>query len=411
MIPLLPTDVSTMASETVLVGEMPCVTDDAFAFADIVDELAETDIDAEEAPVFAVVDDLRLEETTDEGKVQQSESDDLIIDDASAELPISKDAVVRHDAISIVAEHAQKQVPKDIGVSKQVVMPKTTVAQSIVEGCIPLTKSNDGAPDTQSIAVPKPSIEQEKQILIPMVPKPVARALGAERFVELVDSATGVAGQPMASRPDKKIEFAPNPDTIIRPFAHEPKPFLDTAPAISKTILPIASEVPKLEASIQVQDAESGAFWGPDKGVSQHIQPGSSLTPIANADTVRHVANQLSVAVTEHAGKPTEIALNPEELGRVRLSMSVVENAITLSISAERQETTDLMRRHIETLAQEFRDLGYSDVSFAFGQDTGPEQSANTDEDVEIDENAEAACAADSHTTQMILTRGLDIRL
>ena len=35
----------------------------------------------------------------------------------------------------------------------------------------------------------------------------------------------------------------------------------------------------------------------------------------------------------------------------------------------DRPETIDLMRRHIDQLAQDFRDLGFSDLSFSFGHD------------------------------------------
>ena len=38
-----------------------------------------------------------------------------------------------------------------------------------------------------------------------------------------------------------------------------------------------------------------------------------------------------------------------------------------MSLLAERAETTELLRRHIEILSQEFQALGYSDISFNFG--------------------------------------------
>ena len=82
--------------------------------------------------------------------------------------------------------------------------------------------------------------------------------------------------------------------------------------------------------------------------------------------------------MTGQAGRVTEIALNPEELGRVRLRMTSVDQSITLQILAERPETNDLLRRHIEVLAQEFRALGYDSISFSFG---GGKDAGNTDGD------------------------------
>ncbi len=85
-------------------------------------------------------------------------------------------------------------------------------------------------------------------------------------------------------------------------------------------------------------------------------------------ETARHVAAQLAVAISQGQGKPTEIALNPEELGRVRLSLSAADASITLTVIAERGDTVDLMRRHIDVLAQEFRSLGYENINFSFDQ-------------------------------------------
>jgi len=92
----------------------------------------------------------------------------------------------------------------------------------------------------------------------------------------------------------------------------------------------------------------------------------TSATPTAGAETVRHAAHQMAVAISARQGQTTEIALNPEELGRVRLTMSAVDTTITLTVIAERPETTDLMRRHIDALAQEFKAMGYDKISFSF---------------------------------------------
>lgn len=82
----------------------------------------------------------------------------------------------------------------------------------------------------------------------------------------------------------------------------------------------------------------------------------------------RMAAAQIASAVADARSRPVEIALHPEELGRVRIALSATETGMAVSISAERPETLDLMRRHIDQLAQEFRRLGYSDIGFDFGQ-------------------------------------------
>ncbi|MDO6591418.1 hypothetical protein DS901_09920 [Loktanella sp. D2R18] len=131
----------------------------------------------------------------------------------------------------------------------------------------------------------------------------------------------------------------------------------------------------------------------------------------AQVDTARHVASQIAVAVTERSGRPTEISLNPEELGRVRMTMSVIDTAITLTISAERQETADLLRKHIETLSQEFRELGYNDISFSFGQRENASQSHQSATEGAYDQADEADEVLIQQEIQIVSISGLDIKL
>ncbi|PWG17114.1 hypothetical protein DFK10_08725 [Salibaculum griseiflavum] len=82
--------------------------------------------------------------------------------------------------------------------------------------------------------------------------------------------------------------------------------------------------------------------------------------------TPAQIAHQIAVGVSVAQGGQTELRLNPEELGRVRLSLSGSEGGLVVAIAAERPETADLLRRHIDSLAREFEALGYADVDFRF---------------------------------------------
>jgi flagellar hook-length control protein FliK len=85
------------------------------------------------------------------------------------------------------------------------------------------------------------------------------------------------------------------------------------------------------------------------------------------AEPVRTVGHQLVEAVRQGANGTTDVALNPEELGRVRLSMTTQDGVLHVSVLAERPETHDLLRRNIGLLQSDFRALGYTDVAFDFG--------------------------------------------
>lgn len=92
----------------------------------------------------------------------------------------------------------------------------------------------------------------------------------------------------------------------------------------------------------------------------------ASLSPSRQPALARHVAAQIAAAAMAE-NRSVELRLNPEELGRVRLLLSSGESTIAVTIMAERGETLDLMRRHISQLEGEFRDIGYDNVTFAFG--------------------------------------------
>ena len=110
-------------------------------------------------------------------------------------------------------------------------------------------------------------------------------------------------------------------------------------------------------------------------------QISSQHNPLLAAPEIpRHVARQLADVARQMPERPVELTLNPAELGRVRLTFTLTDGGINVAVLAERGETMDLMRRHIETLAQEFRDLGYADVGFQFsqnGQGGADQDSAN----------------------------------
>ncbi|MDF1728843.1 MAG: flagellar hook-length control protein FliK [Sulfitobacter sp.] len=130
-------------------------------------------------------------------------------------------------------------------------------------------------------------------------------------------------------------------------------------------------------------------------------------------DLPTHVARQI-VEVAQHLpGRPVEISLSPEELGRVRLSVSPTEAGLTVHVAADRPETLDLMRRHIQTLAQEFGAIGYGDVAFSFSSGSNPTSSTAAQDDPEqaITDLPPDLPTIKKPTTQRTSAEGLDLRL
>lgn len=146
-----------------------------------------------------------------------------------------------------------------------------------------------------------------------------------------------------------------------------------------------------------------------DRAVGAASQTATGAPTTAGAEAGRQVAQQIAVAITNQHGRATEIALNPEELGRVRLRMTVHDTSIMLSVLAERPETIDLLRRHIDALAQEFRALGYDNITFSFGDDGPAQDDARDGPSHRPTESTELTDTPMKTATQPVT--GLDLRL
>ena len=147
-------------------------------------------------------------------------------------------------------------------------------------------------------------------------------------------------------------------------------------------------------------------------------QPRLEAMPAAaqRIDAGRPASVQIVAAAAHLGDRPVEITLSPEELGRVRLTLSgSTETGLTVHVQAERAETMDLLRRHANELAEQLMKLGYASVAFGFaGQD-------NRDPDDRHPGSPATAQAADprdtpappdqSATTASEGDTGLDLRL
>ncbi len=138
-------------------------------------------------------------------------------------------------------------------------------------------------------------------------------------------------------------------------------------------------------------------------------------TPAMQGDLPRGLGTHLAEAVSRFPDRPVELTLAPEELGRVRLTLSTTDAGLSMTILADRPETLDLLRRHIDQLAQDFRELGYADVAFSFGEKRGEAQDQTARQDQTDQARPDTAiAAAPSPTTSKPATRsaqGLDLRI
>lgn len=119
-------------------------------------------------------------------------------------------------------------------------------------------------------------------------------------------------------------------------------------------------------------DGESRADtldFGPAERPGRDDPVGAAHDPVRpRADLRPATAHQIVDAIRQGPGR-VELTLSPEELGRVTLTIASQDGTMTVMVSAERPETLDLIRRHIDLLMQEARSAGFAGLEFGFGGD------------------------------------------
>ncbi|MDP5308774.1 flagellar hook-length control protein FliK [Paracoccus spongiarum] len=102
---------------------------------------------------------------------------------------------------------------------------------------------------------------------------------------------------------------------------------------------------------------------------AQPIAAGTEARPIALH--AQPVLRQIADAVVAMKGDRLEIALSPEELGRVRLVVTGAERAAQVTVWVERPEVMDLLRRNVGLLTQHFGEAGLEGAAFDFREERG----------------------------------------
>ena len=135
---------------------------------------------------------------------------------------------------------------------------------------------------------------------------------------------------------------------------------------------------------------------------------------VARSDVPKAITAQMAEAVRSNANGSFEVKLSPEELGRVKLSLSPTEAGLTVTILAERPETMDLIRRNLEIFAQDLRQQGHQSIHFQFGSNENSSQQSYVTESLDEESSVtEEHRLVDVPTTPKMMTVDgrLDLRL
>lgn len=128
----------------------------------------------------------------------------------------------------------------------------------------------------------------------------------------------------------------------------------------------VAVEPPTLDAEPLL--AEAVAAQAPSLPQVEAASPGT-MRPV-KAAVPPPVAHQIAEAVVTTRDSVVEIALAPEELGRLRMVVTGPEQSPHVMIWVERPDVLEQLRRNSAFLQECFGDAGMPEASFEFGGDT-----------------------------------------
>ncbi|WP_295047406.1 flagellar hook-length control protein FliK [uncultured Paracoccus sp.] len=194
----------------------------------------------------------------------------------------------------------------------------------------------------------------------------------------MIEDLSGITGslRPAAPQGTGDAEDAVLPDTKVALTETGPRIALAatadagampdaSAPAMPDLPVQAAPDMPQIDimsadpTTPHAAAARDVAATGPD----QPLPP--SRIPVAS------VVRQMAEAVVTTREDRIEIALAPEELGRIRMVMSGPEHSPHVVVWAERPEVLDQLRRNATFLQECFGDAGMADASFEFQGDGG----------------------------------------
>jgi hypothetical protein len=123
---------------------------------------------------------------------------------------------------------------------------------------------------------------------------------------------------------------------------------------------------------VELSEAEVGHVAGTTTtALTTSMSASHHAMPAQTASRLAYDAAQLPL------GQATEVTLDPPELGRVSLVVTQTDGGLLMTITTERADTLELMRRNSELLAREFDSAGMGGTEFRFSQGGAPDHQGD----------------------------------
>ena len=357
-------------------------------FAMLMDtETAEPDVD-----IVVTFDAAEIAQIPTDKAVDQTHAGDrMLLADAPLTIPATTEAV------------------PSVPVAQPVNVPTET---SLLSALGTREKAGAGQPTAQTIGTDVMASAADAapiQILeMPENPGPVQMPNQGSAVTQIVQSVAAVSAEPlgnsgkfagssqsdvqtdMLSLRSDAVDAQPTPLTgagdvalqSVSAFTNVQKTLVETAASLSNPI----------NYGLQGQP-DAGILSGTGEVSTDFVQdvrlsPTSPSQPGAVAQVSspqKAIVHQIVVALSKPHDGAIQIRLDPPELGRITLHINAAEMGTTASVTADRPEVIDLLRRHESLLSAELKDAGFKNLTFDFSQNgTGEKQTPSEQDQMQV---------------------------
>jgi Flagellar hook-length control protein FliK len=300
---------------------------------------------------------------------------------ADSQLPVARrdavDTAVTTASLAALADRLQRQMTESADLAEQKTSGQATGLDDLISNILSKATGQEkdtvpGAKETRPLSGP-----DDLALLTPRGAKGIGEPSAAEvpAFLRLWqgifladradrdESATVAAG-----RLEEAIDL-PALATVATALPAKTR----IGPTVASTVL---TQFADLSSDLALDDTDpSQALLGrwdslpPGPLGSHHFGNAGPNAPISIA--APQLAAQLGPLLAARGDGSIELALSPDELGHVRVTMqadATNPDRMIVMLNFERPETLDLFRRHADLLAEALKDAGYAGADLNFGQ-------------------------------------------
>ncbi len=249
----------------------------------------------------------------------------------------------------------------------------------------PAPQADHPARDTQSAPPPAPELNRRQptapagpaNVDIPQ-PRMATAAAPRPRADEALSPAKGPAPQQNGPAPIQAIAMPETPQTFRTPAQRT----TDTRWPPASLPDPAHQQPPARYEPRDARAAITADRTIPDGAMPMMTAVGPNPAPVTPApaphsaplglapahEIAAQITDQMRVHLPLQPGQPIRIQLQPIELGAVDMQLHIGTDEARISITVERPETLDMMRRHLDLLSQDMARLGHDKLRIDLAQ-------------------------------------------